>query len=163
MRGEWDRAMATDTDDLRWVTNWALPLFGRTAEAVAAYRSLEQRGLPAGILLMMKGSREVLENRRADAIETIRLFTSRPFDPEGLYFMARGLVRLGERSPGLDLLERVVDGGFFCPQILLCDPWLDEVRTDPRFTRVVERATERSQDAEAEFHRLGGDQLLATG
>ena len=43
MRGDWERAIATDADDLRWVTNWTLPMLGRSDEAIAHYRRIEQQ------------------------------------------------------------------------------------------------------------------------
>jgi hypothetical protein len=43
---------------------------------------------------------------------------------------------------------------------MLCDPWLDPIRTQSRFNDIVRRAEVRSRDAEDEFRRLGGDRLL---
>jgi hypothetical protein len=76
--------------------------------------------------------------------------------------MARNLARLDEHTSALELLERIVKEGFFSYQILQRDPWLDPIRGERRFNAIVARARERSQDAEAEFHRLGGDQLLGS-
>jgi serine/threonine protein kinase len=161
MRGDWDRAIETDTDDLRWVTNWTLPLVGRTDEAIAHYRRISQMRLPRTMLLMTTAAWQVLEGRHDEAVETIREFTTRPFDPEGMYLVARALVVIDEHTWAMDLFEHVIEAGFFCPQILLRDPWLDPVRSERRFNGIVARARERSQDAEAEFRRLGGDQLLS--
>ena len=110
----------------------------------------------------MRASRQILEGDRDNALASVHQFrTMHTFDPEGVYFIVRALVRLGQTSAALDVLEHeVVEAGFFCHQILLCDPWLDPVRGERRFTAIVTRARERSQDAEAEFRRLGGDQLL---
>jgi serine/threonine protein kinase len=161
MRGDWERAIETDTDDLRWVTNWTLPLVGRTDEAIANYRRISQQRLPRTMVLMTTAAQQVLEGKRGEAIETIREFSSRPFDPEGFYLVARALVLIGEHASALDSIAHVVEAGFFCPPILLRDPWLDPVRGERRFNVIVARARERSQDAEAEFRRLGGDQLLS--
>jgi serine/threonine protein kinase len=161
MRGDWERAIESDTEDLKWVTNYVLPIIGRPQDAIDSYRRVAQQPVPRMIVLMTTGMREALEGRRTEALAAISEFTSRPFDPEGVFFMARILTRLGEHVPALDLLERVVEEGFFCPQILLRDPWLDPVRSERRFNGIVARARERSQDAEAEFRRLGGDQLLS--
>jgi tetratricopeptide (TPR) repeat protein len=161
MRGDWDRVIETDTDDLRWVTNWTLPLVGRTGEAIANYRRISQLRLPRTMLLMTTAAWQVLEGRHDEAVETIREFSARPFDPEGMYLVARALVLIDEHAWALDLFEHVIEAGFFCPQILLRDPWLDPVRSERRFNGIVARARERSQDAEAEFRRLGGDQLLS--
>jgi serine/threonine protein kinase len=161
MRGDWERAMESDTEDLKWVTNYVLPIIGRPQDAIDSYRRVAQQPVPRMVVLMTTGMREALEGRRTAAVAAISEFTSRPFDPEGVFFMARILVRLGEHVPALELLERVVEEGFFCPQILLRDPWLDPVRSERRFNGIVARARARAQDAEAEFHRLGGDQLLS--
>jgi TolB-like protein len=164
MRADWERAIANDGDDLRWVTSWSLPLLGRSAEAIAAYRINEQRPLAPMVQVLMRASRQVLEGKREEALASIHLFMGqRAFDPEGMYFVVRALIRLGETSRALDVLERqVVEAGFFCDQILLSDPWLDPVRGVRRFGEIVARARARSQDAEAEFRKLGGDQLLGS-
>ena len=49
MLGDWERAMASDTDTLKWVTNWTLPLLGRQNEAIASFREMESRPLPGTI------------------------------------------------------------------------------------------------------------------
>jgi serine/threonine protein kinase len=164
MRGDWGRVIAADADDLRWITNWALPMLGRSTEAIASYRANEQRPLPPTVHLWLRASRQVLEGDRDGALASIQQFTTmHAFDPEGVYFIVRALVKLDQPSPALDLLEHhVVEAGFFCHQVLVSDPWLDPVRGQRRFNAIVKRAQERSQDAEAEFRRLGGDRLLAS-
>lgn len=110
---------------------------------------------------LMRASRLALEGKREECLEVVRAFTgSRAFDPEGLYFVARTLMFLNEPAAALDLLDSVIERSFFCPTILLRDPWLDPVRGGPRFNQIVSRANERSHDAHAEFRRLGGDRLL---
>jgi serine/threonine protein kinase len=162
MRGDWERAVTTDADDLRWITNWSLAMLGRDSEAIASYRANEQRSLPPRVHLLMRASRQILEDDRENALTSVHQFrTMHTFDPEGVYFIVRALVRIGQSSTALDVLEQeVVEAGFFCHQILLCDPWLDPVRGERRFAAIVTRAKERSQDAETEFRRLGGEQLL---
>ena len=161
MRGDWERAIETDTDDLRWITNWTLPVLGRRDEAIANYKRISQQRLPRVMLLMTTAAWQALEGRHDEAAATIREFCARPFDPEGEYLVARALLLIDEHAWAMDLFEHVIEAGFFCPQILLCDPWLDPIRSDRRFNRIVARARERSQEAEAEFRRLGGDQLLS--
>jgi serine/threonine protein kinase/tetratricopeptide (TPR) repeat protein len=160
MRGDWERALASDTDTMRWVTNWTLPLIGRQDEAIASYRELEGRPLPGRIHEMMRASRLVLENKPEDALGVVASFMQREFDPEGLYFVGRVLARVQQTDAALEMLGRVVEAGFFCTSIMLCDPWLDPIRTQSRFNDVVRRAEARSRNAEDEFRRLGGDRLL---
>jgi eukaryotic-like serine/threonine-protein kinase len=162
MRGDWERAIASDAEELQWVTKWTLPLLGRSDEAIAGYQRIEMQRLPRTMVLMITSARLALEGKREEALETIGMFTARPFDPEGVYFIARTLVTLDEHASAFHQLERIVEGGFFCHQILLRDPVLDPIRGERRFAAIVKRAKERSLDAESEFRRLGGEQLLGS-
>jgi serine/threonine protein kinase/tetratricopeptide (TPR) repeat protein len=161
MLGAWERAMATDTDTLRWITNWTLPLIGRQDEAIKAYRELESRPLPGVIRDLMRVHRLVLEGNDSESFRVIETFFHRHFDPEGLYFVARILARLAKPDRCLDLIERIIESGFYCSAIMLRDPWLDSIRGRARFNDLVQRADARSREAEAEFRRLNGDRILA--
>jgi TolB-like protein len=160
MRGDWERAIASDTDTLRWVTNWTLPLVGRQDEAIAAYREIENRALPGRIRELMRASRLALEGKKEEGMKVVADFWQKDFDPEGLYFTARVLAQLGEADLSKTMLSRVIDGGFFCSTILLRDPWLDSIRGTSAFNDIVQRAEAKSRDAEDEFKRLGGDKIL---
>jgi TolB-like protein len=160
MLGDWERALASDTDNLRWVTNWTLPLVGRQDEAIAAYRELESRPLPGVVRDLMKASRLVLQGQQREAVALVDAFMDKHFDPEGLYFTARLLARANEHDHALAMLDNIVERGFYCSSILLRDPWMDSIRGRSRFNEIVSHAETRSREAEAEFRRLNGDRLL---
>jgi serine/threonine protein kinase/tetratricopeptide (TPR) repeat protein len=162
MLGDWDRAMASDTDTLKWVTNWTLPLLGRQDEAIAAYRELESRPLPGTIRDLMRACRLVLEGKKEESYTIAQTFFYKHFDPEGLYFTARVLARLGEPEASLDLLDRIIEQGFSCSAIMLRDPWMDSIRGRSRFSDVVRRADARTREADAEFRRLDGERILGS-
>jgi serine/threonine protein kinase len=161
MRGDWERAVASDTDALKWVTNWTLPLLGRQDEAIAAYRDLESRPLPGVIRELMRVHRLVLEDREKESYAVVQTFFHKHFDPEGLYFVARILARLRRIDECFDMLDRIVEQGFYCAAALLRDPWLDSIRGLPRFNDVIQRAEARTREAQEEFRRLNGERLLA--
>jgi serine/threonine protein kinase len=161
MLGDWERAMASDTDTLKWVTNWTLPLLGRQNEAIASFREMESRPLPGTIRDMMRACRLVMEGNREESFKIAQTFFYKHFDPEGLYFTARVLARLDEPIASLDLLDRIVGQGFYCSSILMRDPWMDSIRGRSRFAEVVRRADERTREAHDEFIRLDGHRLLA--
>jgi serine/threonine protein kinase/Tfp pilus assembly protein PilF len=161
MLGDWERAMASDTDTLKWVTNWTLPLLGRQNEAIASFREMESRPLPGTIRDMMRACRLVMEGNREESYKIAQTFFYKHFDPEGLYFTARVLARLDEPIASLDLLDRIVGQGFYCSSILMRDPWMDSIRGRSRFAEVVRRADERTREAHDEFIRLDGHRLLA--
>src|SRR4030095_10953967 len=110
--GDWERALASDTDTLRWVTNWTLPLVGRQEEAIARYRDVESRSLPGRIRELMRASRLALEGSKDEGMKVVAGFWEKDFDPEGLYFTARVLAKLDETDASLAMLTRVIDGGF---------------------------------------------------
>jgi TolB-like protein/Tfp pilus assembly protein PilF len=160
MLGDWERALASDTDHLRWVTNWTLPLLGRSEQAIAAYREIESQPLPGLTRDLMRASRCILEGKADEALAVVHTFVERHFDPEGLYFLSRALAQLGDHEGSLDMLHRIIQRGFYCSTILLRDPWLDPIRGRSRFNEIVAFADARSREAEAEFRRLNGDRLL---
>ena len=160
MLGDWERTLASDTDNLRWVTNWTLPILGRQDEAIASYRELEARPLPGAIRELMKASRLVLENKQEESLAVVEPFLDMHFDPEGLYFIARVMARVNKPDACLDILDRIIERGFYCSSVMLKDPWLDSIRGQARFGAIVSRADARSREAEAEFRRLNGDRLL---
>src|SRR5262245_35294296 len=86
MLGDWERALASDTDTLKWITNWTLPLIGRPDDAIASYREFESRPLPGTIRDLMRACRLMLEGHKDEAYEIAQGFFYKTFDPEGLYF-----------------------------------------------------------------------------
>jgi serine/threonine protein kinase len=160
MLGDWERALASDTDTLKWITNWTLPLVGRQNEAIASYLEMEARPLPGVIRDLMRACRLVLEGKKEESYAIARTFFDKHFDPEGLYFTARVLARLGEPQACLDMLDRVIERGFYCSAIMLRDPWLDPVRGQPRLNDIIKRAEARTHDAASEFIRLNGNRIL---
>jgi hypothetical protein len=84
-----------------------------------------------------------------------------PFkDPEGEYYLARQLAFLNDIGRATHVLKRTVDGGYFCYPQMASDPWLDPVRGDAEFKRILERAQALHQEALEVFKAEGGPRLL---
>jgi hypothetical protein len=84
-------------------------------------------------------------------------------DPEGLLLHVRELAFLGLVAQAMELLRRVVRGGYHCPAALTRDPWLDALRGEAEFVRLVREAEAgRARAAEA-YTRAGGERLLGVG
>jgi hypothetical protein len=158
---DWARAMEHDTDDIPWVTQLCLPMLGRGAEAITTYEALARRSIPPLMRTLATACGLALQGQHDDCLAAIATMEDHGFDPEGLYFAARALVRIGEHDRAMRVLERVVERGFFPWPAFLRDPWLDAVRGEPRFAAVVRLAQERSHDAEHALRRLDGGALLA--
>ena len=81
-------------------------------------------------------------------------------DREGLLFCARNLAHVRAGDFALELLGRIASSGFHCADLLVHDPWFDPIRTEPEFTRVLQRSQEGSAEAGAAFAKAGGERLL---
>ncbi len=164
MQGDWERALAADTDEIKWITIYVLPLVGRLDEAVAGARRLEAKPLPEVMHLFVSSARAALEGDMRASVDVVRTLRGMQiFDPEGVFVAARLMAYVGESSLALDMLDDVVARGFFCPPILRSDPGLAPIRGGARFDALLASAEAQSNAAAEEFRRLGGERLLALG
>lgn len=159
--GEPERAMHMDDQDWRWLRMYALPLLGQEADAVRVCDEALAAGPKFTERCMVAVQRAAIRRDRAACVLAARSPELEAFhDPEGIYFLARSLARVGETDAALDRLDRVVDGGYWCGALLRTDPWLEPARTSERFRAVVARADERRGAAAAAFLAEGGPLLL---
>jgi eukaryotic-like serine/threonine-protein kinase len=160
--GDYQQTTLCDLEEIQALRYAAIWMMGREDEAVIAIRQLEAQW-PSSERWYLKSLRAAFENDRDQCIEGTRQLLGSGFhDPEGLLFCSRNLARVQARDFTLELLGRVVDGGFYCPRIMVHDPWFDSVRAEPEFIRVLHRAQEASAEAAAAFTRAGGERLLGT-
>jgi tetratricopeptide (TPR) repeat protein len=61
-------------------------------------------------------------------------------DAEAWYFIAENYGLLGEKEGCLRCLQKAVDGGFFNYPLMSTDFYLDSVRDDPEFQKILEDA-----------------------
>jgi tetratricopeptide (TPR) repeat protein len=161
MLGRYEQALLTDLEDLQVLRNMSLWMLGRHDEALEGVTRLEEQLPTGGEWLFLTTLRAAMQGKREECVQASREMLATGFhDPEGLYLVARELAFVGARPDALDMLERVVTGGFTCPQILLQDPWLDSLRGDPTFVRLLHWAEEESAASAAAFREAGGERVL---
>lgn len=161
MTGAYLRAHEADRGGVAFVKLYSLPMLQREEEAIRAYERWHETlsdGLELALGDAARGA--LLEDRQLTTSAVRRLLDQGFSDAEGLYFLARNLVRCGEHDMGLVLLERVLEGGFTLPRTLRNDPWLAPVRSDERFQEILGRAAEAHRHAWEVFRQADGPRLL---
>lgn len=160
MQADHARVAALKTPELPYIVALSLAELGRGGEALPVLRELEPR-IPTRIRDFIVAARTLLEgDLEASAAAASRVAASDFSDPEGLFYVARHLSRLEQTAPALELMGRVVGGGFLCYPIFARDPWLGPLRKKPAFKKLLERAESGHHAAEAAFERLGGAKVL---
>jgi tetratricopeptide (TPR) repeat protein len=165
MMGEYEKAARYDRDPTRLVAFCALPMLGRRDEALATFASW-RAGIEAGLELDLGDAVHAALRRdaaacRAAAARLLGFLDSRFRDGEGFYFLARSLAEAGAVDEAIAALGRVVEAGFTCPSTMAGDPWLDALRSDPRFLAVAKLAADGHRHAREVFERAEGPRLLS--
>jgi tetratricopeptide (TPR) repeat protein len=162
MRAEYERSHDLGASDIGYMQGLTLVMLGRDAEALGFLQEQLSRGetLPIRmaqflrlLLLIVKGSYDEAADGAAHVFEDF-------VDPEGHFYWARSLSRMGRHEESLERLRGVVDSGYFCADALRLDPWLDPIRETNEFRDIQRRAEERRESARAAFAAAGGVELL---
>jgi tetratricopeptide (TPR) repeat protein len=161
LMGEWARALAVDRSEPSIAKPIALYQMGRVDDALAMIRPLASRDLHPQLKIAFATMLALYEARWEDAIHHVQALANGGFtDPEGFFHWAGGLALAGDRDGALNLLERMVGGGFYASTALVSYPNLDPLRTMSDFRHIVRRAEERMREALDAFRAADGPHLL---
>jgi hypothetical protein len=162
MSGDHRRALETSSGDIGYMDALALASIDRQDEALALLRTREQRPVQHQLIrLFLVSLRALLEGKREESLSTTKQGVAMiRKGGEELFYFVRHLAYIGECEMAIAELERVVEHGFFCYPALLRDPWLDALRSDPRFNATLRRAETRHESARTIFVEAGGMQVL---
>ena len=158
-----ERLAALKLEEAPYIVAIALMELGRKEQLLPGLHALEEK-LKTRIRDFVTAARTFIEGDAEASVAAIgRVVASDFSDPEGLFYLARHLSRLEKKDSALNLLDRVIGGGYACYPVFAADPWLDPVRENPRFARLLSHAEQKHKAAASEFSRLGGDRILGMG
>src|SRR5690242_17843269 len=161
MLGDYQRALEASAGDFGYAKGACLAALGRPAEAKSFLREMEGEILPKFGRLYVGSLRALLEDEREESLQTSEQLLKAKFrDPEGRYYLVRQLAYLQEHERALEVLERVIEGGFFCYPAMATDSWLDPLRGTKRFAEMLRQVRSKMREAEEIYVSHGGASLL---
>jgi serine/threonine-protein kinase len=162
MKGDFDKAIARDTDNPPYVTLLALTFSGRRAEARAIASGLDATRVANQTLrLLLSALQAMLENRVADTVDAVEQLEAPSFsDPEGWFYWAHLMAGLGDIESAVSFLDRTVTGGWVCVNALERSPGLEAVQSHPSFASTLARARRAEAEAAHAFAAADGPRLL---
>lgn len=111
--------------------------------------SMNPDGLQA---LWVTGMKAYIEGNTEVGLEAARLFeTANTFDTEAWYHFAGNYGLLGDKEGCIRAMQKAVDGGFFNYPFMLSDSFLDSVREDTEFQKILLKAKEKHLDFRKRF------------
>src|SRR5579872_32785 len=159
--GDYQGAFETASQDFGYFKPLGLAMLGRVEEAIAMLRERESVVSERLGRVFMFSLRTLLEgNWEASLAASDELIAAGFKDPEGQYYLARQLAYLNDIGRANLVLKSTVDGGYFCYPQMASDPWLDPIRADAEFNRILKRAQALHQEAIEVFRAEGGPPLL---
>ncbi len=154
------RLATVKLEEFPYIVPIALIAVNRGKEMLPALQELEQK-TKTRIRDFITAARALIENDANESIAAINRIIASDFqDPEGLFYLSRHLSHLHQIEPALQLLERVVKGGYLCYPVMAEDTWLDPLRKKTEFKKLLARAEAQHRDAIVAFKRLSGGKLL---
>jgi TolB-like protein/Flp pilus assembly protein TadD len=110
---------------------------------------MEPEGL---IALWVTGIKAALEGNIEEGLSTVRKFEQINIaDAEAWFHFAESYALLGDKDGCIRILKRAVDSGFFNYPFMQTDSFLDSVRDDPEFQRILKAAKAKHEAFKKRF------------
>ena len=160
--GDYDSALRHVGVGAWAIVGMTLGTMGRTAEGLAAFRNLEQSGMPVPMRAFIGAWRAMLEGNRQESLDAAEQCIQHYLDPEGVFYMGLIMAHLGESERALTVLSECMDRGFSSVHVLLRNPWFDGLRSTAKFRELVTRGKAHSTEAQEVYRSAAGPQVLGS-
>jgi hypothetical protein len=141
-----------------------MAMLGRIDEAISlAKMRLEKPKLPPLFGPYLTSLIAFLEGRKEDCLTAMQeVFDNFFLGPEEILYLMRQAAYLGYTDEALTWLKKMIGEGWCAYPMLVHDPWLDGLREDSRFVRLLQSAGAAHAEARTLYSSAGGPELLAT-
>jgi hypothetical protein len=132
---------------------------GRREDALASLRHALPR-VPPVMRTFVLAAQYVIDPDVPRDMALLRTFLDQFKDPEGLYYLARTMAKLGDTDSATLAMKRSIERGYLCYPTFASDTWLDPLRGSPEFEEAMDRARRGYASAIADFRAADGERIL---
>ncbi len=161
--GDYDSALGNVAVGAWGIVGMTLGTMGRTVDGLAAFRNLEQSGMPVPMRAFIGAWRAMLEGNHQASLAAAEQCIQHYLDPEGVFYMGLIMAHLGEFERALTVLSECMDRGFASVHVLRRNPWFDGLRSSAQFIDLIKQAEARFVAADEVYRSAGGPQILGGG
>lgn len=161
--GDYDNALRHVAVGAWAIAGMTLGTMGRTSDGLAAFRNLEQSGMPMPMQAFIGAWRAMLEGNRAESLAAAEQCIQHYLDPEGVFYMGLIMAHLGESKRALSVLNECMDLGFTSVHVMRRNPWFDGLRPTAQFDELLKRCEARFLEADESYRAAGGSKVLGIG
>ncbi|HEX7295216.1 MAG TPA: winged helix-turn-helix domain-containing protein [Pyrinomonadaceae bacterium] len=158
--GNLDRALSDVAAGSWAIQGMTLGTIGRTADAVATFRTLEQSDMPAPMRAFTTAWRAMFEGNKTECLNAAEQCIEQYLDPEGVFYMGMIMAHLGETERALEVLHESMNRGFSSFLVLRSNPWLADLRATTGFAELRAQAETHFIQAETAYAAAHGSRIL---
>ena len=146
MMGDYENARRTIHKDIFYLGPLVMAMLGGEKQAVKELRGTMERNPDRQFRAYHQGLLGALEGDHEAARRAGNIIVEHNRDPEALFYVTRSFARIGDVDRALEVLERL-SRSFFSPFTFEHDPWLEPIRSSPKFAEILRAAKERHAEA----------------
>ncbi len=161
LRGDWEKAIEYDDEDMKYATRLSLYALGRPESSVPGVAEVDPAAMPGLERHVVAAGRAARDGDRARCVAECRALLSSTFrDPEGRFYLVRNLAKVGETDLAVSVLHEVVGHGFHPRVIVDVDPWLAPLAGHTGMPAVLRAMDAGIGAARSAYEAAGGPSLL---